>query len=827
MSIREALGPLILGVCTTALFALPDPARGASVPPVELSARPAVRAAAVSGARPQILPPSSMRVLPGETATQVVHATDAGGDPLAFTKGSGPDYMTVTTVDPGVGAATGQIRLAPAAGTLIGTVTASVVVSDGSLSDEASFTIVSEDHVPTLSQPADMEVEPGQVADQSLSATDPDLDALTFSLALGPWFASVTTTGPGTGNIHLTPVLADSGVHVVSASVSDGMAADVKSFEVAVSNRTTPMLDPLSDITIIPGQVVARSLRATDADGQTLYFYKVEGPEFLRVFTSSHNVPGVAYGRIELVPQLGDSPSPEGGTFTLTATVGVTDGERSASRTFVVRITFPPDNPPILEQPYDMHVSVEGIGYQELIVSDPDGEPVEVSKAAGPEFVDVRPWAILVEPTYGDSGDYSATVRAIDSRGLSDEKSFRIFVYDGPDYPRLTCPLDMSVFPGHIADQEIHASDPDGDALSFSKCGGPDYVSITTLDAGTGVGIGRIRLTPTESDVGRDTAYVCVSDGVYSSGGSFCSSDEFEYNQGGFAIEVVPLDRPFLETAEDICIQPGRHRSVSLRAIDAEGDPLSLSQTGFPLFGSFVDNGDGTAVLSFNPEPSEPYGLTFVTVTASDGGSSYARIFSVRVGFCGGACFGHCDDNRYPTALFAGPSSGSAGVTVTLDASGSSDPEGDPLQFAWNLGDGTVTTGPTATHVYTRAGQYFVDLIVSDGLHPDRFSTMISIGETFPRGAGKLAATVFPNPLNPFATVSFVTRTPGPIRVSVFDLGGRLVRTLELKSAAPTGHHDVRLDGRAENGEKLASGIYFYRIETADGDASGRFAIVR
>src|SRR5437879_11392104 len=63
----------------------------------ELSATSASRAIAVSGATPVLISPSGMKVQPGETADQVVQATDAGGDPLTFSKGSGPAYMTVTT----------------------------------------------------------------------------------------------------------------------------------------------------------------------------------------------------------------------------------------------------------------------------------------------------------------------------------------------------------------------------------------------------------------------------------------------------------------------------------------------------------------------------------------------------------------------------------------------------------------------------------------------------------------------------------------------------------------------------------------------------------
>ena len=55
----------------------------------ELAASSALRAAAVSGVAPVLVPPSAMRVNPGETADQVLHATDSDGDPLTFSKAFG------------------------------------------------------------------------------------------------------------------------------------------------------------------------------------------------------------------------------------------------------------------------------------------------------------------------------------------------------------------------------------------------------------------------------------------------------------------------------------------------------------------------------------------------------------------------------------------------------------------------------------------------------------------------------------------------------------------------------------------------------------------
>ncbi|TFG57439.1 MAG: PKD domain-containing protein, partial [Methanomassiliicoccus sp.] len=57
-----------------------------------------------------------------------------------------------------------------------------------------------------------------------------------------------------------------------------------------------------------------------------------------------------------------------------------------------------------------------------------------------------------------------------------------------------------------------------------------------------------------------------------------------------------------------------------------------------------------------------------------------------------------------------------ANVNVTFSASGSSDPNGNPLSYTWNFGDGnsTTVTTVTAVHVYTAAEQYAVNLTVTD-----------------------------------------------------------------------------------------------------------------
>jgi len=70
--------------------------------------------------------------------------------------------------------------------------------------------------------------------------------------------------------------------------------------------------------------------------------------------------------------------------------------------------------------------------------------------------------------------------------------------------------------------------------------------------------------------------------------------------------------------------------------------------------------------------------------------------------------------NQPPTADANGPYTGTAGIPVTLDGSGSSDSDGTIASYSWNFGDGTTGTGVAPSHTYAAAGSYTVSLTVTD-----------------------------------------------------------------------------------------------------------------
>jgi hypothetical protein len=77
-----------------------------------------------------------------------------------------------------------------------------------------------------------------------------------------------------------------------------------------------------------------------------------------------------------------------------------------------------------------------------------------------------------------------------------------------------------------------------------------------------------------------------------------------------------------------------------------------------------------------------------------------------------------------------------------------------------------------------------------------------------------------PNPFNPETTIRFDVPSASTVTLRVFDVRGRVVRTLQ-DATLPQGRHALRWDGRNQSGQAVASGVYFVRM-TAPGFAATR-----
>ncbi len=84
----------------------------------------------------------------------------------------------------------------------------------------------------------------------------------------------------------------------------------------------------------------------------------------------------------------------------------------------------------------------------------------------------------------------------------------------------------------------------------------------------------------------------------------------------------------------------------------------------------------------------------------------------------------------------------------------------------------------------------------------------------------------YPNPFNPATRIAFDLPRSGSVRVRVYNIGGRLVRTL-IDGSLSAGRHEVLWDGTAGDGTEVSSGVYLYRIETEFETFSRKMTLIR
>jgi hypothetical protein len=84
----------------------------------------------------------------------------------------------------------------------------------------------------------------------------------------------------------------------------------------------------------------------------------------------------------------------------------------------------------------------------------------------------------------------------------------------------------------------------------------------------------------------------------------------------------------------------------------------------------------------------------------------------------------------------------------------------------------------------------------------------------------------YPNPFNPSTTIRFQMPTAANVTLKIFDINGRLVRTL-VSQNMPAGYHNVVWDGTNDVGVKVGSGVYICRMQAGSFTAVKRMVLIR
>ena len=172
------------------------------------------------------------------------------------------------------------------------------------------------------------------------------------------------------------------------------------------------------------------------------------------------------------------------------------------------------NNPPSFNSdPFSKSDATEGTAYSGSIsgdASDPDSDPLTFSKVTGPTWLNVAAnGALSGTPGSTDVGNNSWTVKVEDGNGGDDTATMNITVnaagnqppsFNSDPFTKQNAIVDQA-YSGSIAGD---ASDPESDPLTFSKTGGPTWLSVASN--------GNLSGTPGSGDTGLNQFTVKVED---------------------------------------------------------------------------------------------------------------------------------------------------------------------------------------------------------------------------------------------------------------------------------------------------------------------------
>ena len=329
-------------------------------------------------------------------------------------------------------------------------------------------------------------------------------------------------------------------------------------------------------------------------------------------------------------------------------------------------------------------------------------------------------------------------------------------------------------------------------------------------------------------------------------------------------IAVAAMGAAWLVGCADVPQTPRSDPNAVTRA-DAGTDLTTTVRTPVAFDGRSSSTGDGEIVAylwdfgdggsSDLPNPVHIFGQpgefsVALTVTDERGGSATDRLIVTVVDPSDPG-----DVNLPPIASGGADIQATVGQAIEFDGTGSVDPDGEIVAFAWSFGDGATSEQPNPTHTYTEAGRFNVTLTVTDNagasssdlvlvtvielvtltveVEPQDAGTVTvdSPGSTFEAGT---MVTVTASPKAGFLFVSFTDEagnTLGSAEVLDFEIVQDTVITANFSplptfvltvNVSPPGSGSVLLD--PPGGSYIAGTVVTLTALASDGYAFTRYA---
>ena len=495
--------------------------------------------------------------------------------------------------------------------------------------------------------------------------------------------------------------------------ISSNFSFDNKIIYTPGAANGSPQLNASFITTVARGYNYSQNLNAFDPDGHSMSYQLLSG--------------GVAYSPTSNIPGLTISPTgqvniPAANTATLTTgnwvfKVRVTDSSGAFSdRDVMVNVVNTSNVPPVVGSIGDRIVALgQSVSFPVSATDTNAGDTVTLSSSslpAGASFIQTpgnpASGTFTWTPSAGQEGVHTINFEAKDNGipNLTASQQVKITVVGANNAPILDPVGSKSVPAGGKLSFHVTCSDPadPGDSQTLSASFMPAGATLTQNTFGNSVS-GTFAWTPSYSQANQvftGIAIRCTDNGLPN------LTDEESIN-----ITVGNANNaPALASIGNQSVGYGQSMTLNLSASDADGNVVTLSSSSLPPNATFVQNPGNPAsgTFTFTPDFSQAGMLVPMTFTATDNGnpnlfSSESIVIIVLsnqppVANAGGTYIAQC--------------SGNSSASVTLNGSGSTDPDaGDTLSYAWSWPGGSATgSNPTASFPL---GHTLVNLTVSDG----------------------------------------------------------------------------------------------------------------
>jgi len=150
----------------------------------------------------------------------------------------------------------------------------------------------------------------------------------------------------------------------------------------------------------------------------------------------------------------------------------------------------------------------------------------------------------------------------------------------------------------------------------------------------------------------------------------------------------------------------------------------------------------------------------------------------------------------------------------------------EAVDFWWMIDDEIMIMGDTVLTTWLDPGQHFAVLHAMDHAGFRDTDTMYIFVEGYADvdpipPAGYYLDRTYPNPFNPVATIEFGIAARDRVTIRIYDIAGRLVKTLCDRVMEPGIRHSLTWNGMNDGGKPIASGVYYCKM------AAGSFAATR